>query len=69
MIMMPIHNGYSLLRDHGPDCVLLPLVVNLHIAFQIASPTRNANDRTSFSFELLLLQSSRLDTTCVIFSF
>ena len=29
MIMMPIHNGYSLLRNHGPDCVLLPLVDNL----------------------------------------
>ena len=58
MIMMPIRNGYSLLRDHGPDCVLLPLVDNVYIAFEIASPTRNANDQTSFSFELLLLQSS-----------
>ena len=46
MIMMPIHNGFSLLRNHGPDCVLLPLV-RLH-----------ANGRTSYSFELLLLQSS-----------
>ena len=64
MIMMPIHNGYSLLRDHGPDCVLLPLVDNLYIAFRIVSPTRNANDRTSFSFELLLLQSSPIVEIC-----
>ena len=40
------------------DRVLLPLVDNLYIAFLIASSRRNANDRTSFSFELPLLQSS-----------
>ena len=33
MIMMPFHNGYSLLRNHGPDCVLLPLVDNLYHHF------------------------------------
>jgi len=45
-------------RLHGPDRVLLPLVDNLYIAFRIASSRRNANDRTSFSFKLPLLQSS-----------
>ena len=45
-------------RLQGPDCVLLPLVNNLYIAFRISSSRRNANDRTSFSFELPLLQSS-----------
>ena len=45
-------------RLQGPDCVLLPLVNNLYIAFRISSSRRNANDPTSFSFELPLLQSS-----------
>ena len=58
MIMMRLHNGYSLLRNHGPDCLSLPLADNLYTAYRIASSTHNANDRTSSPFELLLLQSS-----------
>ena len=58
MIKKPIHNGYSLLGNHGSDCVLLPLVDNLYIAFPITLSTLSANYRTFFSLELLLLQSS-----------
>ena len=85
MIMMPFHNGYSLLRNHGPYCVLLSLVDNLFITFRIASSTCNTNDRTSFSCCNLQFSSCRnlftlklytnffrqafLHVTCVIFTF
>ena len=51
-------NDAYLQRLHGPDRVLLSLIDNLYIAFRIASSRRDANDRTSFSFELPLLQFS-----------